>query len=41
MPSLATRHVENARAGRQCEHVHEPRDLATITLFGEDRLVLE
>jgi hypothetical protein len=41
MPSLPAWDVEDARSRGQCEHVHEARDLATVTLLGEDRLVFE
>jgi hypothetical protein len=41
MPTLAARHVENARAGRHSEDVDHSRDFLSISLELEDRLVLE
>jgi hypothetical protein len=41
MPPLAAWNVENARARREAEDVHQARDLAAIALEREQRLVLE
>jgi len=40
MAPLSARDVENARAGWEPEHLEEPRYFATISLEGEERLVL-
>jgi hypothetical protein len=41
MPTLAARHVENARAGRQSQKLDEPRSLLAIALEGKKRAVLQ
>jgi hypothetical protein len=41
MPTLAARHVENARPRRQSQKLDEPRSLLAIALEGKKRAVLQ